>query len=649
MPPVRPLRPGDPRQLDTYQLMGRLGRGGMGTVYLAQDPYRRYVAVKLINSELSDDEQFRRRFRREVQAAKRVRRFSTASVLDARLEEAPLYVVTEYVAGPNLHQAIRDHGPMPGGMLEGLALGVASALAAIHGAGVVHRDLKPANVLLSEVGPKVIDFGIARALDETGDVTNATAAGNLVGTPSYLAPELIDGHEATAASDIFSWGCLVAYAGTGTSPFEGPTVSAILHRISTAEPTLEGLDPQLRGLVAAALSKRPAERPTAQDLMNLLVGHTDPGVGDVQRSVDESWTPAVPPATGVPAAFDGGTGGTPAQAGPPPAAPRPPLPGPAAPPPPYAVPGGGRAHPPGPVGPPPAMPPRPGSGDRDTGPRTPLPASELLTGVRKKRRTNRWFWIAGAAALVVVVGGATAIGVTALVAPPGGGPAAETSSAPPGTPPPGGVLVFQDDFATDTSGWPVEEQDFDPRGGENSAYRGYHEGRYGVRVGGEREAAGVRWAYQGPPLDGLLMGATVSSAEVSGAAEFGVYCFHGSTGEGEAEVTAAYDFLVRSDGDGARIRRNHTVDGESVVAETGSVPGMDTSAGAANTVQASCERGPGGEMLLRLWVNGTPVLEASDPDPIPAGPAGGITALVDEGSGDSATVFFDDFTLSRLG
>ncbi|MDA0564273.1 protein kinase [Streptomonospora sp. S1-112] len=285
---VKPLRTGDPRQLGDYRVEGRLGRGGMGTVYLARDTADRLVAVKLIHPDLADDPDFRRRFAREVEAARRVARFSTAGVLDARLDGDPLFIVSEYVPGPNLAEAVATDGPMRGGTLESLAMGVAAALTAIHRAGVIHRDLKPANVLLSAVGPKVIDFGIARAMDDEGAVTRSS---QLMGTPAYLAPELIAGGDITPASDIFSWGCLVTYAGTGKAPFNAQTVPAILHLISAAPADLEGLEPGVTELVRSALEKDPANRPTAQDLLNTLVGQENPAETTVDRTVVRSWTP----------------------------------------------------------------------------------------------------------------------------------------------------------------------------------------------------------------------------------------------------------------------------------------------------------------------------------------------------------------------
>ncbi|GAA4950823.1 hypothetical protein GCM10023224_39030 [Streptomonospora halophila] len=285
---AKPLRTGDPHQLGDYRIEGRLGRGGMGTVYLARDTAERLVAVKLIHPDLTDDPDFRRRFAREVESARKVARFSTAGVLDARLDGDPLFIVSEYVPGPNLAQAISAEGPMRGGTLESLALGVAAALTAIHRAGVIHRDLKPGNVLLSAVGPKVIDFGIARAMDDESAVTRSS---QLMGTPSYLAPELIAGGPITPASDIFSWGCLVAYAGIGKAPFDAQTVPAVLHLISSGEADLEGLDLRLSDLVRSALDKEPGNRPTAQRLLSMLVGEDDPGEAIVDSTVVESWTP----------------------------------------------------------------------------------------------------------------------------------------------------------------------------------------------------------------------------------------------------------------------------------------------------------------------------------------------------------------------
>lgn len=264
------LLDGDPRTLGPYRIAGRLGQGGMGTVYLAEGAAGP-VALKVISPQWAADAEFVARFRREVAAARRVRRFCTAPVLDAQLDVEPFWLVTEYVAGPDLHRVLRERGPLTGSNLEALAVGVATALAAIHGAGIVHRDLKPANVLLSPLGPRVIDFGIARALDTDGD-GDRTATGQWVGTPDYMAPELTGGGTWSTASDVFAWGCVVFAAAMGHSPFAANTAAAAFYRVRHDEPELDRLDSSVRGAVAAALHKDPKARPSAQELLARLVG-----------------------------------------------------------------------------------------------------------------------------------------------------------------------------------------------------------------------------------------------------------------------------------------------------------------------------------------------------------------------------------------
>ncbi|MFB9834341.1 serine/threonine-protein kinase, partial [Actinoallomurus acaciae] len=286
-----PLRPSDPQQLGDYRIIGRLGRGGMGIVYLAESASGERAAVKVISPELADDETFRDRFRREVESARKVRRFCTAPVLDAQLDGEPLFIVTEFVDGADLQEFVTASGPMRGSSLEHLAVGVATALTAIHGAGVVHRDLKPANVLLSSVGPRVIDFGIARALDT---VSGATRTGQFIGTPAYMAPELISGAKASPASDVFAWACVVAFAGTGRAPFDGPTVPSVLYQITHGEPSLDGLDEGLRSLVARALSKDPAARPSAQELLDVLTGRPHAEAAAAAETLGRTWAHTVP-------------------------------------------------------------------------------------------------------------------------------------------------------------------------------------------------------------------------------------------------------------------------------------------------------------------------------------------------------------------
>jgi hypothetical protein len=265
-----PLRAEDPARIGEYELVARLGEGGMGRVYLARSPAGALVAVKLIRTDLARTEVFRRRFPGEVARARQVPPFCTAEVLDADPDHDPPYLVVEYVDGPDLATVVRERGPLSPGNLHGLAIGVATALTAIHGAGVIHRDLKASNVLLAPGSPKVIDFGLAREVDTTA---HFTSTGELVGTVAYMAPERIEpaGRELTPAADVFAWGVVVAYAGTGRVPFEAESLPAMATRILTRPPELAGLTGALRGLVEQALAKDPADRPTARTLLDRLL------------------------------------------------------------------------------------------------------------------------------------------------------------------------------------------------------------------------------------------------------------------------------------------------------------------------------------------------------------------------------------------
>ncbi|WP_067506433.1 serine/threonine-protein kinase [Actinoplanes sp. TFC3] len=267
-PGPAPLGPADPRRLGDYRLTGRLGAGGMGVVYAAVDRAGRPVAVKLVHAALAADDEFRRRFRREVTRARQVPPFCTAAVLDADTDHEPPYLVFEYIDGPSLHEDVEQRGPLAPADLHSVAIGMATALTAIHGAGVVHRDLKPSNVLLAPGSPKVIDFGIAQDGQPASAVTHPH---QLAGTIAYMAPERFDAAPVTTAADIFSWGLVVAYAGTGRNPFDADSPSSIAGRILTQHPDLSGLPDPLRQVVAAALAKDPAARPDARELLDRLL------------------------------------------------------------------------------------------------------------------------------------------------------------------------------------------------------------------------------------------------------------------------------------------------------------------------------------------------------------------------------------------
>ncbi|MGI5163948.1 serine/threonine-protein kinase [Spirillospora sp. CA-253888] len=266
MPEVAPLREGDPRRLGDYTLTGLLGEGGQGAVYLGEDEPGHRVAVKLLHARFSGDPKARQRFAAEVAVAQRVAPFCTARILDSDVEGDRPYIVSEYIDGPALAQVLAEEGPRRGTALDRLAIGTMTALAAIHEAGVVHRDFKPANVLMAADGPRVIDFGIARALDATG-----TLSSTAVGTPAYMAPEQISGAPVGPAADVFAWGATMVYAGTGRPAFGQDTIPAVMHRILNLPPDLGDLADPLRTVVADALAKDPARRPTAQQVLIRLL------------------------------------------------------------------------------------------------------------------------------------------------------------------------------------------------------------------------------------------------------------------------------------------------------------------------------------------------------------------------------------------
>ncbi|MEV5830195.1 serine/threonine-protein kinase [Spirillospora sp. NPDC052242] len=270
------LEPDDPERLGRYELTGRLGEGGQGVVYAGRGPDGEEVAVKLLRAHVARDPKARERFVRELAFAERVADFCTARVLEADLHGDQPYIVSEFVRGPSLYRLVRDEGPRTGAALQRLAIGTATALAAIHQAGIVHRDFKPPNVLMAEDGPRVIDFGIAKAFDGTSTMTS-----QVVGTPAYMAPEQVSGQEIGAWTDMFAWGVTILFAATGRSPFGDDTVPAVMHRILHATPDTSMLPQPLAGLVTACLAKEPAQRPTAPHVLLALLGlGTAPGGDD---------------------------------------------------------------------------------------------------------------------------------------------------------------------------------------------------------------------------------------------------------------------------------------------------------------------------------------------------------------------------------
>ncbi|MFI9030314.1 serine/threonine-protein kinase [Streptomyces sp. NPDC053560] len=260
----------DPRTIGAYRLLGRLGTGGMGRVYLARSEGGRTVAVKLVRAELAVEQEFRDRFRAEVAAARRVGGNWTAPVLDADTEADVPWVATGYIAGPSLSEVVEGtYGSLPEYGVRRLAYGLSSALLDIHGVGLVHRDLKPSNVLLTIDGPRVIDFGIARALDAVSEHTQ-TQMGMVVGSPSFMSPEQVRGERVTPASDVFCLGSVLAYAASGRMPFGSPAsgVHAVMFRVAESAPELDSVPKHLQELIGSCLLKNPEERPTPEDIVS---------------------------------------------------------------------------------------------------------------------------------------------------------------------------------------------------------------------------------------------------------------------------------------------------------------------------------------------------------------------------------------------
>ncbi|ASU79471.1 serine/threonine protein kinase [Actinopolyspora erythraea] len=275
---MQPLLSSEPSKVGDYRLFARIGKGAMGAVYLGCSRGGRPVAVKVAKPELAEDAEFRERFRREASMSASVGGFWTATVVDSDPEAEHPWLATEYVPGPTLHQAVTEHGPFPEHTVRRLGAGLAEALQAVHRAGLVHRDLKPSNVLLGPDGPRVIDFGISRAMAATG----MTATGMFFGTPGFFSPEQTTGGEIAPPSDVFSLGAVLVFASAGTAPFGNENSAAMLYRVVHAEPDLGAVPEGLRPLIASCLAKDPHARPSTGELLDHL-GHSG--------SPDGEWLP----------------------------------------------------------------------------------------------------------------------------------------------------------------------------------------------------------------------------------------------------------------------------------------------------------------------------------------------------------------------
>ncbi|MEV6191906.1 serine/threonine-protein kinase [Streptomyces sp. NPDC051920] len=306
------LKSTDPQQVGRYRIAGLLGAGGMGRVYLGSSPSGRLVAVKVVRPELADDPGFRRRFAREVAAARKVTGFFTAALVDADPDGSPPWLATAYVPGMALDQAVAAHGPWPVASVRALGAGLAEALEAVHEAGLIHRDLKPSNVLIAPDGPRVVDFGISVA----AEATVLTSSGTAVGTPGFMSPEQLTGDPVTPATDVFALGAVLTYAATGTGPFGTGSAQSLNFRIAYEEPRLDGLPDEGLEIVSRCLAKDPGQRPDVSTLIRELadnaadVGYTPTEiVGDavawlpeqvavaVSATVTAAAVPAPPPPT----------------------------------------------------------------------------------------------------------------------------------------------------------------------------------------------------------------------------------------------------------------------------------------------------------------------------------------------------------------
>ncbi|MEU5884887.1 serine/threonine-protein kinase [Spirillospora sp. NPDC047279] len=566
-----------------YEVVRRLGAGGMGVVYLAHAPGGDLVAVKVMNSDWVAQAGFRIRFEREVEAIRLVAPFCTAPVLDAATDGDLAYIVTEYVEGDTLWQSVRGRGPLAGARLESVAVGTAVALTAIHRAGVVHRDLKPGNVILSPEGPKVIDFGVARlagSIPITGDFA--------IGTPPFMSPEQARGEVVTHASDVFSWGAVVAFASTGRAPFGATSGPDVFYRIVHERPDLTGLPDRLALVVQRAMAKDARQRPTARDLIDVLVG----------RSVDELVELPVTSADGEPVSAEDR-----------PAPPRLSLVVSA---PPNGAPEVPAAEPGTDTGTEPQARSQRGgtqNGLRSGGTRSGLrrggeqPGGTRPGGERRRRR-----WQTGLAAGVV--------GLCAL-----GGGAAYAMLGQKAAPPPS---TFDDDFDTER-GWLERDQ--------ADGIARYHDGGYLLQLPAGRGMATTA------PVRADDMGdvrVTARARMQGGTGSYGIWC----GGNPVTQATNRYDFFVTSEGN-AGIVKEFQNGVRQELRPFQKTPGIT---GGENRIEAECRFGDG-VTRLRMRVNGR-LAATYDDRTRPHGAGAGGTAAI---AGNAAmTVRYESFSVQRL-
>lgn len=295
MPHIAPLEAGEPHRLGQFRIVGRIGEGGQGIVYLGENASGERAAIKLLHVKFSGDATARSRFAREARAAQRVASFCTAGVVDVDLEGDTPYIASEYIEGRSLREVVDTDGPLRGTALQRLAIGTATALTAIHHAAIVHRDFKPDNVLIAADGPRVVDFGIARIIDSTGTITSRA-----IGTPAYMAPEQISGADVGPHTDVFAWGATMAFAATGRTAFAGDSIAVVLNRILNHEVDVDAMPEPLRGVVRSALSKSPSARPSADAILLGMLGHPD-GVSASPAVLNQGAQVAAPAPDRVPA------------------------------------------------------------------------------------------------------------------------------------------------------------------------------------------------------------------------------------------------------------------------------------------------------------------------------------------------------------